>query len=62
MKFKSEIKLISKEKSYNAKSIISILSMGAKKGAEIRVEASGPDEQEAVERLADMIESGFGEI
>lgn len=46
----------------NAKSIIIMLSMGVGQGDSVEILADGPDEQQAVESLAALIESGFGEI
>ncbi len=46
----------------NAKSIIILLSMGIHQGETVELMAEGPDEREAVEDLAALIEGGFGEI
>ena len=46
----------------NAKSIIIRLSMGVGQGDSIEILADGPDEQQAVESLTALVESGFGEI
>ena len=46
----------------NAKSIIIMLSMGVGQGQSLEIIADGPDEQQAVEALTTLIESGFGEI
>lgn len=55
-KYTSEIKIIKDEKEYNAKSIMSILSMGAIKGDCLVVKAIGDDEEKVVEELGDFIE------
>jgi phosphocarrier protein HPr len=60
-KFKSVISVIKDAKKYNAKSIMSILSMGAGKGTRLIIEAEGEDENKAVQTLKDLINSGFGE-
>ena len=46
----------------NSKSIIIMLSMGVGQGDSIEILADGPDEQQAVESLTALVESGFGEI
>lgn len=46
----------------NAKSIISILTLGMGKGTRIEISAEGMDEQEAVETLVDLVDGGFGEL
>lgn len=60
--FVSSINIIKDDKKYNAKSIISILSMGAGKDTKLIIEAEGDDSQEAVEALVTLVESGFGEL
>lgn len=60
-KFSSNITVYKNGKEFNAKSIISILSMGAKKGDSITIQADGNDEKEAVEKLIDLVENNFYE-
>lgn len=45
----------------NAKSIMNILSLGLKKGDEIKIVAEGEDAKEAVEALVNLINSKFEE-
>ena len=45
----------------DAKSILFLLAIGIFKGNEIKISAVGPDEEEAVKRLIELVESGFGE-
>ena len=45
----------------NAKSIILLLAMAIKTGAEIEIAAEGDDEVLAVDKLVELVESGFGE-
>ncbi len=61
-KFKSEIYLIRDKFAINGKSIIGVMTLAAEQGSEIRVRAEGPDEQEAVDEIVKLFESGFGEI
>lgn len=44
-------------RSYNAKSIMSILSMSASNGEGLTIRASGENEEEAVKSLVDVIEN-----
>lgn len=60
-KFSSEITVYKNDKGYNAKSIISILSMGARKGDKITIQADGDDEKEAIEALTNLVENNFYE-
>jgi phosphocarrier protein HPr len=62
--FESTIKIhrIDKpEKVANAKSIVFVLSLGIKKDMTVEIEATGNDEEKAVNALIDLIDSGFGE-
>lgn len=56
-KFKSVIKLKKDGKEANAKSIISVLSLGAGKGSEIVISCTGDDEQEALAALIDLLDN-----
>lgn len=56
MKFNSNIVIRKDDKEYQAKSILSVLCMGAVKGEEIEVVAEGIDEQVAVEELTFALE------
>lgn len=58
-KFASEINLEAHDDKVNGKSIIGIMSLGAFIGEEISIEADGVDEEEAVERLAKLVEKEF---
>lgn len=60
-KFHSKIMVQKGDKIVDAKSMLKILSLGAKQGTTIDIAADGPDEQEAVGALVSLIKSGFGE-
>lgn len=45
----------------NAKSIITMMALGMKRGDEIEIAAEGPDEAQAVQALVELVESGCGE-
>ncbi len=60
--FKSQIVVMNDEVKVNAKSIMSLLMLAAGYGSEIIIQASGEDEEEAVESLSKLVEDGFGEI
>lgn len=56
-KYISEIKIIKEGNEYNAKSIMSILSMGAAKGDELTLKAEGEDEEKAVKELIEVLKN-----
>lgn len=45
----------------NARSLLSVLSLGVTPGTAISIKCSGPQENEAIEALGALIEGGFGE-
>jgi phosphocarrier protein FPr len=45
----------------NAKSILSVMPLGATMGSEIEVSAVGADEAEAIDAIREAVESGLGE-
>lgn len=45
----------------DAKSILGLMTLGLAKGSSITIEAEGPDQQAAVDGLAELVESKFGE-
>ena len=53
--FKSSIWVEVEERRINAKSLLGVLSMGITKGTRISLIAEGPDEEDAVNALADML-------
>lgn len=59
--FRSSIWVEKDDCRVNAKSLLGILSLGISKGTTITIIADGTDEADAVNGLADLIESGFGE-
>lgn len=59
--FKSSIWVEKDERRVNAKSLLGVLSLGIMGGMEIRIMAGGSDEEEAVEALVALVESGFAE-
>ncbi len=59
--FKCGIWVEKEERRVNAKSLLGVLSLGIVKGTTIRIAADGPDEEEAVASLIELIGSNFGE-
>ena len=57
--FKSTILVEKEERRVNAKSLLGILSLGITKGTTINLIADGPDEEEAVAALVELITSNF---
>jgi phosphocarrier protein len=60
-KFQSEIWMSKGTRRINAKSIMGVMMLAAAKGSTLVIEADGPDDAAAVEALAALIASGFGE-
>jgi len=60
-KFSSDIELTHGETTVNGKSILAVLTLGAHKGAEIKVTAEGEDAAEALAALEELVLNNFGE-
>jgi phosphocarrier protein len=59
--FKSSVYFEQGDNRIDAKSILGIITLGAVYNSEINIIAEGPDEEEAVERLARLFASKFEE-
>lgn len=59
--FKSEVWVEKNGRRVNAKSIMGVMMLAAAKGTIIQIEASGEDEQAAVDALKALINNYFGE-
>jgi phosphocarrier protein len=59
--FASSIVVSREGQQVNGKSIMGIMMLAAAKGSEITLMADGSDENEAIERLSQLIEQRFGE-
>ncbi len=56
-KFASTITVIKEEREANAKSIMSVMALGAGQGSKVVIRAEGSDEQQAVDTLVELVES-----
>jgi len=61
-RFKADIWIEKEGRRVNAKSILSVMSLGAKQGTTLEIVADGEDEDMAVATLRDLIDGGLGEI
>ena len=59
--FKASIWVEKDERKVNAKSLLGVLSLGIMGDTGIRIIASGADEEQAVNELVKLVESGFAE-
>jgi phosphocarrier protein HPr len=60
-KFKSELRVIKNERQADAKSILSVLTLGAGQGAVVKLMANGEDEDQAIQTLLKLIAGNFGD-
>lgn len=59
--FKAELYLTKGDLRINGKSIMGVMMLAAEQGSELLLEMDGPDEEQAMEAIVRVIESGFGE-
>ena len=60
-RFKSDITIVRDELEVNGKSIMGVMMLAAECGATLTLRASGPDEDQAVGAIAELIAGRFGE-
>jgi phosphocarrier protein len=59
--FAAEIELSKDGVGVNGKSIMGVMMLAAECGSALTIRADGPDAEQAVQALADLVASGFGE-
>ncbi len=62
MQFESDIEILKNGERYEGKSILSLLTLAAEQGTELTLRAQGPDADEALTALADLVGRGFDEM
>jgi phosphocarrier protein len=60
-RYVSDVVIVANGKRANARHFIAILLLSASMGVKVSVEASGPDEIEAITAVTRLISTGFGE-
>jgi phosphocarrier protein HPr len=60
-RYESEVFIARNGRRVNAKSIMGVMMLAAGPGSTVTVDAEGPDEQQAIDAIGVLIESGFGE-
>ena len=60
-RFSSQVRVARDAKVMDGKSIMGILLLAAARGTTITISAEGADEQAAVDALAELVRTGFGE-
>lgn len=60
-RYVSNVVLVVNGRRANARQMIAILLLSAQMGSQVYVEASGPDEVEAITAVTRLISTGFGE-
>lgn len=60
-RYESEIKITREAKEVNGKSIMGVMMLAAGKGTSIDIAGEGPDAEQAVNDLAQLVKDRFGE-
>lgn len=60
-RFESEVFFSRDDLRVNGKSIMGVMMLAAEKGATIKIEVEGADEEATLKALLEVIQSGFGE-
>ena len=59
--FSSDVKVVFNGTAYDAKSVMMLMSACIKCGAEIEIQCDGADEQDALKKAIELVESGLGD-
>ena len=59
--FASDVKVVFNGTDYDAKSVMMLISAYFKCGAEIEIQCDGADEQDALKKAIELVESGLGD-
>ena len=59
--FASSVKVVFNGNTYDAKSVMMLMSACIKCGAEIEIICDGPDEEDALKKAVELVESGLGD-
>ena len=59
--FASDVKVVFNGTSYDAKSVMMLMSACIKCGSEIEIVCDGPDEADALKKAVELVESGLGD-
>lgn len=59
--FQCEVRIKKGARTVNAKSIMGVLTLAASTGTELTVETEGPDEDDALQAIIDLVNDRFGE-
>lgn len=60
-KYQSEVWMTRNQRRVNAKSIMGVMMLAAGKGTTVTLETEGPDEQQCMDALVQLISERFGE-
>ena len=60
-KYKAEITISREDLEVNGKSIMGVMMLAAEQGSTLQVKADGPDAEQAVAAIADLVARKFGE-
>ena len=60
-RYQSEVWMTRNDRRVNAKSIMGVMMLASGKGSVVTLDTEGPDEQECMDALVQLIEARFGE-
>jgi phosphocarrier protein len=59
--FEAELRIRNGDRTINGKSIMGVLTLAASRGTVLVIEADGPDREDALQSICDLINNRFGE-
>ena len=61
-RFQSDVFIAKDGRRVNAKSIMGVMMLAAGAGSDVTIDTTGPDEEQAMQAVGELIDSGFGEV
>ncbi len=61
-RFEAQIEVVKGGDRFDAKSVLSLLTLAASQGTELLFQAQGPDAQPALDAIAELVDRGFDEM
>ena len=60
--FESDIRIVHRGEQFDAKSMLSVMTLAAEQGTELEIRASGADAEQALDAIEDLFQRGFDEM
>ena len=60
--FQSAVEIVKNSERFDGKSVLSMLTLAAVQGTELTIKVTGPDAEQTLSALVELVDQGFGEM